>query len=636
MSKPKKPAKPRKPAPKVKLNTHPPVPEAEQRPDPTPSSTPTPTPPASSISPMPGKSERPTEKAGPSSESRPSGSTARAASATAPSAATSTTRTTSRPEGAARLKGPTYHSLASKLAKKDNAPHVIVEARAGTGKTTTLIEGLKMLKGIGSQLTPSPQQRAVWDAICQSPPDSSVCFVAFNSSIAKELVCRVPQGCEAMTLHRLGNQAVLRAFPELRRFNLDNAKWVVPDLIAELTGRDIKDLRQNSPVLLKATEELVGLAKMNLVGLTADPDGNGGWLEDLQALASHHGVEMDGCFAEVMDLVPRVIERCKSPRGKINFDDMIWLPVVLNLPLPRYDLLLVDERQDLNKCQMELAIRAGHRIVAVGDRAQSIYGFAGADSEACRTFSAMLEGRSDRGLVTLPLTVTRRCGKAIVKEAQRYVPDFEAHESNPEGKVSRKRMPTKDRPTCKPEELYSTDCGDGDMVLCRTNAPLVSQCFAFLKRGQKANIQGRDVGQGLISTIKKLKAGSIPDLVGKLDHWRFIEEQKENNKRNPSEAKLQAIADRVECLNCFAEGAETVDQVIAKIEAVFTDDKESPGIKLSSIHKAKGLEARRVFILQPPEARMREDKMQRWELEQEDNLRYVAITRAIEELVHVS
>lgn len=43
---------------------------------------------------------------------------------------------------------------------------------------------------------------------------------------------------------------------------------------------------------------------------------------------------------------------------------------------------------------------------------------------------------SKRGCAILPLTVTRRCGKAIVKEANKIVPDFKAHESNPEGRCT--------------------------------------------------------------------------------------------------------------------------------------------------------------------------------------------------------
>jgi hypothetical protein len=246
--------------------------------------------------------------------------------------------------------------------------------------------------------------------------------------------------------------------------------------------------------------------------------------------------------------------------------------------------------------------------------------------------------------------VTRRCGKAIVREAQRYVPDFEAHEGNPEGSVGTAKFPGKrkaepGRPESDVtwEDSYAAQVRDGDFVLCRTNAPLVSQCFAFIRRGIKANIQGRDVAAGLKSTVNKLvgKDGPLPtaELIGRLDDWFHKETEKETKKRNPSETKIQGLTDRYECLLAFADGTENSDAMLRRIDEVFTDDKTVRGVRLSSIHRAKGLEAKRVFWLRgdgnrqfgPPE-----DRLQEWEIGQEENLRYVATTRAVEELVHVS
>lgn len=517
-------------------------------------------------------------------------------------------------------------------AATDTAPHVIVEARAGSGKTTTLVEGLKILKGLGSKLTPSPQQQAVWEAIAQSRSARSVCFVAFNKSIANELKTRVPAGCDAMTMHSLGLRAVTQQFGRL-----EISSYVVQDLIAELLGQDIRALRKKDLVLLTATEDLVRLCKMNLA--TGTP-------EELEELARHYEVELNHSKQRVFELVPKVLERCKTPKSRINFDDMIWLPVVLNLPLPQYDLLLVDEAQDLNRCQQALAKRAGRRLILCGDPKQAIYGFAGADAESMPRLTQELAA-TERGCITLPLTVTRRCGKAIVQEANRYVKDFDAHESNPVGIIGEALYPVQKRGDTTREisweESYCARVQEGDFLLCRVNAPLVSQCFRFLQRGRKATIQGRDVGQGLVSLIKKLMKdhadrdyGKIPLFLERLEEWHYQETTKEEAKRNPSEAKLIALADRVACLHCFADDASTGAAMITRIEALFTDDKDKPGIRLSSVHKAKGLEAKRVFLLQPQGASMPHPLAKSaWQVQQELNLLYVAITRAIEELVYV-
>ena len=153
----------------------------------------------------------------------------------------------------------------------------------------------------------------------------------------------------------------------------------------------------------------------------------------------------------------------------------------------------------------------------------------------------------------------------------------------------------------------------------------------------KATIMGKDIGAGLISTIKKLKATNIVDLCSRLSDWFYNETKKENANRQPNEQKLIALQDRYDCLSCFIEGADSVEAVITRIEKVFTDNKNEPGIRLSSIHKSKGLEAKRVFLLEPEGATVPHPMAKSaWQREQEWNLRYVAITRTIEELIYVS
>lgn len=532
--------------------------------------------------------------------------------------------------------------LAAKLAaislsSTDDAPHLIIEARAGTGKTTTLIEALNRLQGRPTPgFVPSPQQQAVFDEVLRSKGKvRSIAFVAFNKSIAKELQSRVPPGVEAKTMHGMGFSAVRRAF------RLDPERGVsedrVKNILAELVGKTIQEVRKENPVLVKAVVELVGLCKMNLID-AADRN-------ELLALSDRHEVETNGCWDRVVELIPRVLDRCKdvTKDGCIDYDDMIWLPVVLDLPVFRFDLLLVDEAQDLNRCQQELAKRAGRRLILCGDPRQAIYGFAGADSESMPRLNRELTATA-AGCVTLPLTVTRRCGKAIVAEAVRIVKDFSAHESNGEGKVTLSKYPQqpgrdfRDPPVTIPDsETYLPMVADGDMIVCRSNAPLTKQCLKFLRMGRRARIQGRSVGQGIISLITKLKAETVPDLIGKLDAWLREETAKEQAKANPDEAKIERLNDRYDSVMCFTEGATgTVRDVITKVESVFVDDPtvQMAPILLSSVHRAKGLECRRVFFLDPA-VMPRRRRMPEWQRVQEDNLRYVAITRAIEELVYV-
>lgn len=514
--------------------------------------------------------------------------------------------------------------LAAKLnASKSTSlpPHVIVKARAGTGKTTTLVEGLKAMKGLPTKVVPSPQQKAIWDTLNLSKDARSVCFVAFNKGIATELQERVPNGCEAMTMHSLGFRAVQKAFgrPAV-------SSYVVGDLVAEHLETSLWDLRKEKPGMVPAVEELVSKCKMNLV---EDPS-----VEQLMQLAAHFSIEMGSDAAEILSLVPTILKLCRNPKGKINFDDMIWLAVIHNLAMTKYDLLLVDEAQDLNRAQQSLARMSGRRIVMVGDDKQAIYGFAGADVESMDRMTEELKADAN-GCEVYPLTVTRRCGRVIVKEVNKIVEDFQAHESNGEGMVSEDVIA---------DNGYRPKAQGGDMVLCRVNAPLVRECFLFLRAGKRANIQGRDIGQGLISLVKKLMpdendrltTGSIVPFCSELSEWRDNEVNKEQQKKNPNENRILAIEDKADCLACFTENIKTVAELIGKIETLFTDDRKVPGIRLSSIHKAKGLEANRVFFLMPkggscphPMAR------KQWAIDQEYNLLYVGITRAINHLIFV-
>lgn len=530
----------------------------------------------------------------------------------------------------------TKKTIKAQLAEKQASrpaqpPHLIIEARAGTGKTTTLVEGLKVMRGIETAFTPSEQQRAIWDCLALSRDAKTVGFVAFNKSIATELQRRVPAGCEAMTMHSMG----FRAVNKLGRFRVD--EYRVSELIARELGRDLRDLRKEKPAVIGAVGRLVSLCKMNLAEPTEDA---------LDQLVRHYDVEVNHSRQEIFDLVPKILARCADPAadGAIDFDDMVWLPVRIDLPVAQYDVLLVDEAQDLNRCQQALAKKAGRRLILCGDPRQAIYGFAGADAESMKRMATELSLENCAApvpLVTLPLTVTRRCGKAIVEEAKKIVPDFGAFETNPEGVVRRASYPTQPNGSgtteLPVERTYLAEIRGGDMAVCRVNAPLVRQCFKLIRMGVKATIQGRDVAKGLTSLVTKMKADSIPDLVAKLSDWLAKELAKEGAARNPSESRMQALEDRHDCVLCFTEGASDVPEVLRKIEAIFTDDKNAPGVRFSSIHKAKGLEAHRVFFLKPaiqPPFGGNRPKPQ-WVIEQEANLEYVAITRAIEELIFV-
>lgn len=536
-------------------------------------------------------------------------------------------------------------SLASILKQSQESQptirHLIVKALAGTGKTTTLIEGLKWMRDPASvSIVPSPQQLAVWDEMRRLENIRSIGFVAFNKSIRDELARRVPPGVKAMTCHGLGFGAVRSGFV-IQPGDNGVAERKVDFIVSDLAGEPLPILRKKRPGFVSVVAKLIGLCKVNLVD--AHPD-------ILRELARIQDLDIEPTYwSDIDTYCPEILERCKAVSdGRIDYNDMIWLPIVCNLPVYRYDLLLVDEAQDLSPCQQALIQKAARHLILVGDPNQAIYGFAGADSTSIdRMVGKLHKPASGSECIVLPLTVTRRCGRKIVEEARQYVPEFEAHESNSDGEVITAKYPTQVRWINGERELYTIDekdsyfplVGPDDMIVCRSNAPLVKECFRFLKTGKRAKIQGRKIGEGLLSLIDLVgldlqeSAPSI-HLVNRLGIWETKEIEKENLRDDPSPTKIELITDRVECLNSICLACSSVGAVKQHIANLFTDTEERGVVRLSSIHRGKGLEAHTVFWLRPAAVFSREAKLE-WQRRQEDNLCYVAITRAISKLVIV-
>lgn len=452
--------------------------------------------------------------------------------------------------------------------------HGVVEALAGTGKSTTIEEVVR-----------------------RAPAEASILVAAFNKSIAEAMKVRLQDvGCDVLTLHSLGLRAVTRAHGR-REIEKPAGRYVsihVANTIHE------KEARQ-------ACKALISWAKNTLLDV-----------DDYDALdeaLDERGLDVEGSMrARIVRTAQSLLLRAAdSASGPIDFDDMIWLPAVQGLRVPKYEWVFVDETQDLNPAQLWLARAAcaeGGRIVAVGDRRQSIYAFRGADTQAIPRMIREL------GATTLPLSVTYRCPRAVVREANRFVPALQAAPGAPEGHVRR----------CSEAELMGR-AAPGDMVLSRVNAPLISLALGWLGEGRKCRIQGRNIGEGLVKLLqllsKKAASSSVASLLVALRRWH----DSERERLTAAERDTQEADDKAACIEALCDDADTIGQVIENAERLFSDEG-GEGILLSSTHRAKGLEADRVWVL--------------WETyrptadEQERNLCYVAITRAKSELIYVA
>lgn len=493
------------------------------------------------------------------------------------------------------------------------SPNLMVRARAGTGKTTTIIEA------------------------CSRAPEREQLLAAFNKKIAKELETKVREagGCaEAKTLHGVGYSIIGRYW---ERCKVDARRGY--DLAKQAAGDQAPD------DMITKIAKVASLAKGMIADLGAMQDADE-MIEALTEIAVLFGHEPDDTWQADGWTTERVCGYAYQAMGlalhrdeqgpRIDFDDMIYLPVANGWAKPRYDLVVIDEAQDMNATQIKLALSVcteNGRVAVVGDDRQAIYGFRGADSSALDRLKKELQAHE------LGLTTTYRCGKAIVAHAQQLVPDFQAGADNAEGVIENLHM----------SQLVTT-ADLGDFVLSRKNAPLVSVCLKLLRAGKAARIEGKDVAAGLKAIVRRWKPRSLQALVDQIEKWRDREVAKLEAKRtHTTDDRIETIRDQAEILLALCDGLGNPAELMTRLDTMFGDSQDDPrpAVVCSSIHRSKGLEAHRVFILKNTLYPNRKFIMKRdgcteaaalqraRQVIEEQNLEYVACTRAKAVLVWV-
>lgn len=271
----------------------------------------------------------------------------------------------------------------------------------------------------------------------------------------------------------------------------------------------------------------------------------------------------------------------------IDYADMLFLPLVNKWLRARFDMVVVDEYQDLTLAQLLIVRRLAHpfaRIVLVGDKHQAIFSFRGAGSAEVHKLMDNLRPQE------LPLPKTYRCPKLVVALAQEYAPGYEADPSAPLGIVE----------TIDFDKLVQ-EAQPGDFILSRSNAPLMPVALACLRADKPAVVRGKDIATGLVSLVKKLATGnakdSIPAFLIKVEHWEHREVHRLTAMNR--EDQLDTLRDKAGTLRVLAHSSSGVPALLRRLDTLFVKDDEGEdiGVVLSTVHKAKGLEADRVFLL---------------------------------------
>lgn len=451
-----------------------------------------------------------------------------------------------------------------------NDESLIVQAVAGSGKTTTLIEAMRYAKG--SSIT-----------------------LAFNKQIQLELASRLVSG-EAKTFNAIGWAQWARWRPDSK---LDSRK--VSKILARMLGEDSEVFKEHGYMLSRA----VGLMKNNAFGIEGYEDSE----EAVQELIDSYFDVPAELLSQFAAYAYKALEASIQDESIHDFDDQLYMPAYNGWSYPQYDNIFPDECQDLSPIQHLMLTRMGQSafICAVGDRHQAIYGFRGA------LHDSMDQLKSRFSMLELPLSISYRCPTSVIAEAQRLCPHIQARPGAPAGSI----------------ELAESDpkLFDQGLIISRNNAPLFSAILRHVRAKSPCQVRTNFL-ESFQGFIRGFKTTYTSELKNKLDHW--YEREREAARKRGFKGKQAALTDKYEtvCL-LIKEFSKTAD-VLALVKRL---GDSTSGPIFSTIHKAKGLEDPNVYLLRPdlcpsPWATTPEAK------QQENNLLYVAITRSQDKLTY--
>lgn len=474
--------------------------------------------------------------------------------------------------------------------------NAVVKARAGSGKTKTIIAAMELV------------------------PETKKClFLAFNKSIAEEITAKLNgrPNCTVMTVHSLGFRIIMSNWRTRPEVNDKKYSTYLKNNISVLVNAQIS-AKQDIDEYIENTLALLDFSRLNLSQSK----------KEILKIADKYNIQLthDEC-----DTVLKLMDWGKSNVTEIDYVDMVWLPNELDMRTNnfKYNWIFNDEAQDYSVAYVKLfskCFKRGTRFISVCDDFQAINFFAGASEIALNS----MENFPNTKTFTLPISY--RCDRNIISAAQVLVPDIQARPNADNGIVV--------------EDSRLSDIKGNDMVLCRNNAPLFKLYIRLIDRNIPCYIKGKDNDKNkLINTVERYAVGEelgrnldVDGLFPRMYKSMIASRNKLVDKGiDPIDAIdteiVQSKYDIISSLDAIARKCTTKSELIRRINQIYSATEN--GVCLSTIHKAKGLEADNVHIIcrsLMPSKSVKND----YERIQENNLIYVAITRAKHKLCYVS
>ena len=444
-----------------------------------------------------------------------------------------------------------------------SSDNLLVQAVAGSGKTTTIAQA------------------------CQYTTASRPIYAAFNKAIAEQFAAKIPSHARSSTLNGLGHRIVQKAY---RRATHD--RWKLWNLARKQT---------QIPDWVSAIVSAVSFAQNCAIGIPGYDEPSIEYFT--QVLQNSTKLLHPSDIPQLANKAFKVFQASLHCDSIFDFNDQVYQPIFLGEnPYQGHDLIFVDETQDLapiNQAGLFLAHKAGSRIIAVGDRAQAIYAWRGADDNSMDTLQSAFDMKE------LPLSITYRCPQSVVALAKQYCSAIEARQDAPEGQVRNIiNLPS--------PEAYPQD----SLILCRNNAPLFATALQFVRASVPCQLL-TTIGQELLQLINRLDGDTNREALLSLDKWR----DEMLALMEIGDPQATNVHERYNCIKPFFDNLTGYkSDTLAQIRHLLDN---TSGVRISTIHKAKGLEASNVYFEQP-ELLGNEG--------QELNLFYVAVTRSSENL----
>lgn len=436
---------------------------------------------------------------------------------------------------------PTTEQSAILTDLTSTSSNLLVNALAGTGKTTTL----DMIQN-GSKVKP-------------------ILCLAFNKRIADEMSKRFPNTTTVRTFNSLGHRIWAKATGKANLNSKKTQDHLKALIDAMPRGDDKSELRDKYMDIVGG----VSLAK----SLGYIPDGKFPNARRLLTAEDFHASLEDRPSAIVQETIDALLLTSIKAAydGSIDFNDQIYMPALFGGTYPNFPLTLVDEAQDLsptNHAMLDKLVKG--RLCAVGDPWQSIYGFRGAVQQG------MARLREKFSMQERTISISFRCPSVIVEAVHWRVPHFKWDKVGGHYETLR--------------ELSVDEIPEGAAILCRNNAPLFKVAFGLLGAGRSVKVAGSEIGPRLIRLMQRIgeEHDTRADFLAKIEAWK--------DEKLATSQHAQLIWDQAECMKVFARQGATLAQAIAYAEHLFA---QQGTITLMTGHKAKGGEWDHVYHLDP-------------------------------------